>query len=185
MQHFPLLFLTIFGIIGSLFHHEPHANNLENDRIEWNAERLLNWDDFQGNLAYDNPSIAALTSSLIQYRYYCNEHNFLEIEVTAIFLKSESYVRNEARTSEYLEHEQLHFDITEVYARRLRQKLNKKIYNCNEVNEVENIANQYIDEWREVEKKYDRTTQNSLNRATQIKWNQYISQKLKEIPILP
>ncbi len=141
----------------------------EEKRIKWRADDKLTWDDFQAYPDYNDFQIAALTSSAISYRYYCMDDQ-LHVTVDAIFRKEESWVKPEAMTPHYLEHEQLHFDITELYARKLRKELAKHKFRCYEKWKLEQICNRYLDAWRAKEKEYDWNTSYSLNEPKQREW---------------
>jgi len=149
-------------------------NNLE--RIEW-SERRLSWDDFQAQPDRDSWRIAAVTSSVIQYRYHCKD-GLLNYEVKSIFLKDESWVKDNARTTNYLAHEQLHFDITEVFARNLRKELSKRTFRCNEAKAFERSIQKVLDEWKKTQTKYDRETQYSLDKPSQREWMRMVDELL-------
>ncbi len=140
----------------------------EEKRIKWRDGGKLTWDDFQAYPDYEDFQIAALTSSAISYRYYCMDDK-LHVTVDAIFRKEESWVKPEAMTPHYLEHEQLHFDITELYARKLRKAL-KQEFKCYEKWKLEQIATEHLAAWRAAEKEYDLKTSYSLNEAKQGEW---------------
>ncbi|MDP6909549.1 MAG: hypothetical protein QF371_08585, partial [Flavobacteriales bacterium] len=88
--------------------------------IEWQEERVLKWSDFKGkpNKLSKNE---ALTDSGIAISLTCDDEHS-EVKVESFFNPYKSWSKN--HTSDYLlEHEQLHFDITELFARKLRKQL--------------------------------------------------------------
>ena len=158
-----------------------HAATLDDDsRIEWSANHRLTWNDFQATPPYNKrwtSNIAAITSSVIQYRYSC-ENGYLEYDIKSIFLPDESWVKDNARTDDYLTHEQLHFDITELFARKLRNRLLGKSFKCDEVQRFEDEIKVSLDEWLKVQKTYDFETSYSLDLPEQRKWNDYVERLL-------
>lgn len=151
-----------------------------NDRMEWEADRRLTWDDFQAKPPSRwSTDIAAITSSVIQYRYVC-ENGLLDYEIRSIFLKDESWVMSSSTTAAYLQHEQLHFDLTELFARKLKSRLSKKVYKCNEVGAFEKLVNDTLAEWRKTQQKYDWETGFSLRKTQQEKWNQKVPGMIAE-----
>ena len=50
---------------------EACADKDDHLRIDWKANHRLKWSDFQGEPDYENRRVAAVTSSLIQFSYYC------------------------------------------------------------------------------------------------------------------
>lgn len=179
----PFLALSIC-LIGSFvlfsFSNESPNNAIDNDnnRLDWSEYLPLDWSDFQAiPPGMSKRNIAAITSSVIQYRYYC-EDGRIKYSVKSVFLKDESWVRETARTNDYLTHEQLHFDITEVFARKLKRFLGQRKYYCDEVREFEKQINEILAQWRELQAQYDRETQYSLNYRRQGNWNDYIRELL-------
>lgn len=174
---------------------EARVPDTESDRLQWKASEKLVWADFQGVPDYGNDKIAALTSSAILYRHYCAEDGKLAVSVEAVFRKADSWVKPEAMTPHYLEHEQLHFDITELYARKLRKEFAKYDFECSEKWHLERVANQVLADWRNKEKEYDWDTKYSLDEPRQRKWlfkvemmlmnTHNLSLKEKVEPIIP
>lgn len=96
--------------------HRP-TGGLEGDEIRWKSGERLTWDNFTGRP--DRSSSAdALTESGITFNWKCDWRGF-ELEAYAIFVPSGSWVKEPTRN--LLIHEQLHFDITELHARKLRK----------------------------------------------------------------
>lgn len=158
----------------------PIEDILDDDRIEWTEGHRLTWDDFQAVVPYRQRwtrNIAAITSSVIQYRYSC-ENGMLKYDIKSIFLPDESWVKDNARTEDYLMHEQLHFDITELFARKLRNRLMGKTFACDEVQKFENEIQITLDEWQKLQKKYDYETAYSLDYFEQSQWNDYVKRLL-------
>ena len=85
-------------------------------------------------------------------------------------------MRESAKTHHYLRHEQLHFDITELFARKLRKFLSQREYKCDEVEELEEIITVFLDEWRDLQKKYDLETHYSLSEGMQENWMKYVDE---------
>jgi len=152
-----------------------NGNGIEEDenRIEWSEGSRLSWDDFQADPQWWNDDIAAITSSLIQYKYSC-QNGKLNYAVKTIFLKDESWVKKKAKTTHYLIHEQLHFDITEVFSRKLKAKLSNYEFKCNDVEKFEAITKEILTDWQNTQKRYDYQSRFSLNEAAQKKWEIFI-----------
>lgn len=155
---------------------------VDEDRLEWSENRRLTWNDFQ---AYPpsprserwTANVAAITSSVIQYSYVC-ENGYLKYSVKSIFLQDESWVKDNARTEDYLKHEQLHFDITEVFARKLKNKMLGRKFKCNETHIFERITNEVLSDWRNFQRRYDLETDYSLDTYRQGQWDDYIDRLL-------
>jgi len=146
----------------------------DENRISWNANRRLTWDDFQADPESWNEDIAAITSSVIQYKYSC-EDGKLNYSVKSIFLMDESWVKKKAKTAHYLAHEQLHFDVTEVFTRKLKEKLGEHTFDCDEVKKFESITKDILTDWQNTQKRYDYQTRYSLNKEKQDEWVAFIA----------
>jgi hypothetical protein len=120
---------------------------LLSDTIKWSPDNKLNVNDFKkltsGNttLKYDslNYKLVAYSSVAIGYSFKVEKGKLL-FDAFAVFVRSRSWMKepNEA----VLKHEQGHFDITEIYARKLEQA----------VGEVKNIENRSF--WDSFQKTY-------------------------------
>lgn len=167
----------LLSMVFFAFSNEQQQTKSDNDenRRSWSEYMPLDWSDFQAvPPGMSKRNIAAITSSVIQYRYYC-EDGKIQYSVQSVFLKDESWVRETARTNDYLRHEQLHFDITEVFARKLKRFLGQRTYYCDDVREFERQINDVLAQWRELQAKYDRETQYSLDYRRQASWNDYVA----------
>ncbi len=149
----------------------------EISRIEWKSGSRLNWEDFKGIPDYSDKRIAAITSSVIQYKYYC-ENDTIHFSSKAIFICNESWVKPENKNQKTLNHEQLHFDITEFFNRMLVSKVSKTHWGCNQVEELELLVTNVLKEWREAQIRYDRDTWYSLNSYMQNEWDKLVEEKL-------
>jgi hypothetical protein len=104
-----------------LFLADLHAQT--NDMIPWRANRKLTWDDFTKKRDNGPNGLKALTTAGIGVEFECNGPE-PRIVVKCNFRKKESWTRT-TESDVLLAHEQLHFDVTELYARKLRQKLSE------------------------------------------------------------
>ncbi|MGB0838604.1 MAG: hypothetical protein ACPGXL_00615 [Chitinophagales bacterium] len=167
-MHFPSLIKTVSS-----------EDLLPDNRQLWAANDRLVWEDFQGTPDQRYPHVAALTASSITYKYSC-EDGVISYEVEAIFRKDESWVRDENRTPYYLQHEQLHFDVTELYARKIRQSLGEKFFSCEQTAEFETLIEEHLEAWRIMEKKYDLETRYSNDKQMQKNWYVTVQTDLME-----
>ena len=174
-----LFIISLLSILFLSFTNDEKIPTQEGEnRLDWSEYIPLDWSDFQAiPPGMSRRNIAAITSSVIQYRYYC-EDGKINYNVKSVFLKDESWVRETARTDDYLRHEQLHFDITEVYARKLKRFLGQRKYYCDDVKEFEQQITKMLSDWREMQARYDKETHYSLNYQSQQHWIDYINDLL-------
>lgn len=179
---FIIIFLTVLsaGLVSFAF--APNrpvsalTDEVERGLIPWSTERQLDWDDFRGPPQRRSVMVA---ESFTQLSYYwdCNGDE-VEFSVHAHFNPRKSWVRGEP-TTKLLEHEQLHFDITELYARRLRRNFSELDAPCSYPKEM--ISDHYrelMSDWRKTQERYDRETSHSLVRSEQKKWEEWVSEEL-------
>jgi hypothetical protein len=146
--------------------------------IEWSPSRKLSWQDFKA--APDGASSnAALTSSSInvEFGYDDNELNFT---IKCRFDKSKSWVR--VRNAGILAHEQGHFDIAEIHARKLNKALKAYRFNPKTVSEdVNTIYDSIMSEHHQAQNEYDRDTDFSRNKEQQAVWLKRVAENLQQL----
>jgi hypothetical protein len=144
--------------------------------MDWSHQKRLSWSDFKGH-AKNWGYVSALTASAIEYHYDCDGKN-ISVSAKAIFIPEESWVKSGSKSEYILAHEQLHFDITEVYARKLRMRLNNEVKDCADVPKISKIADKVMDEWKLEQKKYDMESKHSINREMQVFWLEKVAADL-------
>lgn len=166
------ILLCTFCLIGVGF-------NGSDGLIQWQSNRLLKWPDFKDK-APKNTEHAALTHSGISLDLSGNNESYI-ITVSAHFDQRKSWSKRDAESDFLLNHEQLHFDITELFARKLRKKIiNGKWKRPEEINEaIQPLYDQNKDEWRAFQAQYDKETNHSVDKETQALWNALVSDSLE------
>ena len=145
--------------------------------IPWHHERLLTWDDFQGPPKRHTDAAASTSTSLgISYQIVNGE---LTCQITCHFSKPKSW--GSLKTDYILAHEQAHFDITEIYARKLHEALsNYKLSRKNYQQDIGRIYNEIVDGKEAMQKAYDGESDHSRKRKQQTEWLEKIDQLLDE-----
>ena len=153
------------------------SQNPGGDTIIWSSDYKLSATDFQ-NRKKSNGRLAAATSCQILTTYYYSQDS-ITLCVYAIFLKKRSYLIAPYFSDRLLKHEQVHFDITELYSRKLREKVSRMSFN-DSFNRFKfnKIRNRYVNSCSRFQKKYDRRTEHGLLIKRQRKLEQSIERKL-------
>lgn len=147
--------------------------------LPWQANKKLTWDDFQGPIDHSS-DMSAHTTSRINYKWACNEGVF-EVEVESAFDRSRSWVK-EWRTDGLLAHEQLHFDITEWFARKLRKTLEGLEDACHMPSEeIKAKANKIRKEWKATQDQYDRDADHGRYHEGQVKWEERVGEEMEAL----
>ena len=152
----------------------------EEEAILWSAEYRLSWDDFKATPP-EMGSVAATTASGISYFFSSTETNGkMEVDFTVrtYFYPQKSWYIPEICNDIILSHEQLHFDISEMFARKMRRQLASTRFTSNIKAEVREIYQQINKELSEFQKRYDTETNFSRNVAQQKAWNAAIKEAL-------
>lgn len=153
------------------------------ESISWEASRKLNWNDFKGSVP-PAAVAAATTASGISYNYSANlmHHEVqLDFEVTAFFYPKESWYKPDICDAAILQHEQLHFDISELFARKMRMKLRNTSFTENVKSEIRKIYRETIKEMEKLQDMYDWETNFSRNDEAQERWNARIKDALERL----
>jgi len=152
--------------------------------IAWSATRPLTMADFRGKPNQLYAQYPALTSADIKAGAACRDYVFSGT-VQALFDPNTSWFREPGKASAaLLRHEQTHFDLTEVYARILRQKLlvfGAKA-NCEKLQpSFNNLTKVVYAAWAKEEARYDAETKHGLNEAQQAAWEKQTQVRLEQL----
>ena len=153
-------------------------------RINWNPTPLT-WQDFSGEPDPAN-RFHANTNTGISYSWSMKqigeEVEFI-YDVRSFFIPEKSWVKPGKTSDHLLVHEQLHFDISELHARKLRKAMYdfdvKKEKNIKPA--LQAIYKRTEGERHNMQKKFDAETRHSMNVEAQLKWQNYIQEELKKL----
>ncbi|MGZ4089700.1 MAG: DUF922 domain-containing protein [Bacteroidia bacterium] len=151
------------------------------DIIAWQENVPLTWDDFNGK---PEPRFAAASTSYDILKQVNKKNEKLTlVKIEAVFFKNKSWKKKNWINDEVLAHEQKHFDIVELFARKLRKKLSEtKFKNHNEIEikfqELYDINDSEMDKYQD---KYDEETDGSMNGDQQRAWQKKIAKEIKEL----
>lgn len=139
----------------------------------WHEDSKLTWSDFKGKKPFFS-SAAATTVSGIQYDFYTYRENKeelkMEYKVTTFFNPNKSWCKHNDVDDVILGHEQLHFDITELYARKLREELSELNVTNKVKSDVRKIYSKIILELNQFQAQYDIETDYSRKLFAQKRW---------------
>jgi len=141
----------------------------------WSATRPLTWSDFQGTPPTEG-SEGAKTSYTLYYAWKCRGESF-EFRAVAGFRPRESWVKavvlNDAtQRRTVLGHEQTHFDLAEVHARRIRRTFADLTRPCaRSDSELSALAQRLAQEEKAEQRRYDAETNHGLVAARQADWS--------------
>ena len=173
--------------------------------IEWSPDRPLSWADFVGAVPVraDAERVAATTASLSwSYQFSlawsadtCT-YRIESIDSAALFHPDSSWVRAGHRTDRVLEHEQGHFNITQLYRelfdketrpmvggpRMCRGNRQQRATRFAEEEIAREVGSIYEDVWqryRDQQEIYDLETRHGMDSAAQSEWTAKLATQLQ------
>lgn len=158
---------------------------VQNDEpvLSWNDSYKLTWQDFKAK-PNSNDSAVAITASGITFGFSVRQIDKNDVvsfssEVHAHFYPEQSWYKIEQADKHILGHEQLHFDITELYARKFRYRISQVKLSNSVRRQLKKIHNEINTELSQMQDKYDNETDYSRNIETQSKWKIYVDTELE------
>lgn len=145
----------------------------------WQANDSLSWKDFEGEIPiseFSTNKMAVCANEIIAKGYWDDDKpNF---KVSVYFLKELAWAKDTLSISA-LAHEQLHFDIGELFARKIRKKI-KELRCDSELRS--SLYGDYIlkslAEKEEMNLRYDQETAHGIYEFKQKEWQQCIAHEL-------
>ncbi len=149
----------------------------EAEVIPWAPAARLNWDDFQCEPKRGTDAVASTSTSLgIAYQMVNGK---LTYHISCNFSKAKSW--GLMKTEYILAHEQGHFDITEIFARKLNEALQNYEFNHRTFRkDISDIYQSIVAQKEEYQQRYDGETDHSRNRAVQAEWLDRINTLLND-----
>ncbi len=148
--------------------------------ILWSPNQQLEWKDFKGK-APRGSSYEANSALGINTGFQSDGSNIF-FSVEAIFIPKQSWTKDK-KNAYLLKHEQKHFDLNELYARKLRKALSEFEYSSKQKQQqkdFEKMVNGFNSKKEEVQMRYDKETNHSILKKKQEEWDQFIAKELKE-----
>lgn len=155
----------------------------DEEKLYWSTTSLT-WEDFKGNPNPNDPYQANTYSGFtFSWSLQQNEEGREFVyDIKSYFLPNQSWVKKGAKNSYLLAHEQLHFDISELHARKFKTTL-ANFDSSGSLAEVKrgmkSIYQQIEKERKAMQQKYDRETDHGGNKKAQEKWQDFIQKKLQ------
>ncbi len=168
MKFLLLFFSVFFGLASS-------------QRFEWSSERKLTWNDFKAPENIDNDESVAYSYTGISYNVTRSSQK-ISFKIQALFDSQKSWKKNKSPNAYILQHEQLHFDITELFARKIRKMIAEKIKKPSDFETIFKPEYQKIyAQYQDFQKKYDQETHHSMNSPAQEEYNNLVEKMLGEL----
>ncbi len=155
------------------------------DAIAWSRDLGLSWSLYQG-VPQPASGAAAVTAYVLSYSSECDGRNFT-YEVTALFLPRSSWVTSAVLiqptdSRRLLQHEQTHFDLGEIQARKMRQALSELHEPCADGATAPGsaVAPLLADD-AGIQQQYDRETDHGMDAVQQGLWETRVARALASL----
>jgi hypothetical protein len=152
-------------------------------RVVWTRDRRLAWSDFQGNApARAAEGAGSCVGFSVSWECPAGE---LRFGIMATFDPGASWVERGAESPLLLRHEQLHFDLTELFARRLRKQFTDLRDPCQNPGDARQVLDGAVvgayREWQEAQRRYDAETRRGTDAAVQGGWERRTRRELEDL----
>lgn len=149
--------------------------------IQWEEDRPLTWEDFKGRPSVTT-SYYAMTYGMLEPAFAPIDGGKYKFTLAVSFDTKRSWVKKGKGTEELLLHEQNHFNIFEIYARIFMKRLKDEdvFEGKNFSKELNKIFQKTFKELTNIQDKYDKETNHSINKTKQKEWNEKLSNMLLE-----
>lgn len=167
-QFLALFFLFFLGFIKA------------QDKIFWNENRKLEWQDFQSQSKPNTSQAAATTFCGLSYLLNSSTRTFTDkqVRIESFFVPSKSWAHPEHKTAHILMHEQSHFDIAELFARRFRKIISDKSL---DTKSLQRYYDKIYDDYKDYQQDYETVTNHGRIRDKQTEYSRKIDEEIEEL----
>lgn len=142
--------------------------------LVWNENMTFGWSYYTGRMPEWKKNTMAVASTCYDLSY--DFPDTLSVRIEAHFHSDCSWVLPDFKTPDILAHEKLHFDIVELFARKLRKKISEAVFSGFEDAQTKikiwhKQAEKEMDRYQDL---YDRQTNGSMNAKMQKKWEKQV-----------
>ena len=165
-----LLFLTAIPLVSL-------GQSNKEELLDWSDTKKLTWADYKANPdPYSDAAASTTTHLLIDYKITSRSFSY---KIESRFSKTHSWGLH--KTEYILSHEQGHFDIAEIFARKLNKRLSEYKFNAKTYQkELHKIYEEVTKEKEDIQNKYDKESNHSIRKEEQEQWLKKIKRMLVE-----
>ena len=149
--------------------------------VAWSETDKLLWSDFNGKVNR-SAGPAALTNVVMGYEFETLGFNHFRFKLNMTFQRKDSWVKKDKQSDYLLAHEQLHFDIHELFARKfMKYALEQRVFATADFSkDLKRIFNRTFRELKKMQEDYDHETDHSRNREAQARWEKKVAELLRQ-----
>lgn len=152
----------------------------DGDVIVWQENRLLTWDDFRGKPQH---RFAAASTNYDMLKELTDHTSSGLLSIKAIFYPHKSWKKVSWVNQLVLEHEQKHFDIVELFSRKLRKLCLDRSYPDydtfkQQTDSIYDVVDKDMDKYQD---EYDDESNGSMDGDRQREWNKKVMAEIKAL----
>ncbi len=145
--------------------------------VPWNPIRKLVYEDFKQEIPLTSRHSAVSSVSIdVSYR---TKGAVLYYDIKCHFDQTTSWMK--IKNPWILNHEQRHFDIAELHARKIRAFFNSCTNRTISKADIDNAINALYISNSEMQRLYDKETNHSIDEPGQKKWDDFVSSQLDSL----
>ena len=152
-------------------------NNCFSQTFNWESSRKLNWEDFKGPIKEWDVAAASycgISVKTVKTKFWNGKSKY---SAYAEFECDSSFFNSKRINKDVLSHEQLHFDISELYARKMNKIFYEKGFiQAEQANKIYDSINLIYTKRQSL---YEKETEFGTILEQQKNWNEKIHQELK------
>jgi hypothetical protein len=159
-------------------------SNAQNSFMVWDNTKPLKWEDYKSTERPDIYANALTTHKIeifptnVQVDQLNRILNYKSLTVKAIFFPNDSW--SNSTTDVLLVHENIHFAISELFARKIRKEFSALILKKERSYDAYfDVYKKYWNASRIYQKEFEEVTNNGVNEEENIIWKQKIDNELK------
>ncbi|HXC04605.1 MAG TPA: hypothetical protein VNZ86_07615 [Bacteroidia bacterium] len=155
----------------------------ENVFLFWKPDVKLKWKDFQGHIKSEDDKAAS--ASYLGFLHTIRKTNYPDsviIDTRAYFNRNKSWVKVPDVSPPLLAHEQVHFDLAELYGRKFRKALTAMTFNAaNLSRRLDSTYVFYLESSDSLHALYDIQTNHGLDKFYQETWTEFAKGNLLQM----
>ena len=157
-----------------------YADPSNDERFSWDSRKPLSWSDFKG-MPDRASKYAASANTGMSHTYVISSKGVLvkkASKVQANFYPNLSWYVPKLINETTLGHEQTHFDISELHARKLRKAIAEFRFTSRSKQEIQKIYTEIERARKAMQKQFDAETKHSVDRKREQEWGNFVQKEL-------
>ena len=155
------------------------SNGNKDEVIVWNSHAKISWSDFKGKPKQHEQHIAMSKCGIsMEQSSYALPYGKPVFAFYAYFVPDGSWYIADKVSNETLAHEQLHFDIAELFARKLRERFYRHEYSPEKAKKV---FDETYKAYHKMQQLYDAETHHGRFQDNQSRWRRKIGLQLEKL----